>query len=84
MKSSNEILQEVDRIVIVFVEGNPGRRDVDFAQPAAYQSGLAIPGRRGDQREWAFQASAKTLNEARARHEILTNLREKEFGCEQG
>src|SRR5918995_2743530 len=78
----NQVQEEADRIVVPFVQRDPGYRKFASPAPVREQSRLAETGRRGDDGQLASYALIQPLVEARTRHGIRTTTGHVELGLE--
>ena len=72
--SGDEVVEEDDQIIVALIQREPGVRMAAGRQPVAEQRGLAIAGRRGDERQWVLQTTVETLPYA-AKHQVPRSAR---------
>ncbi len=74
---------EMDRIIVAFVQRDPGEGSPAATDPFAKERGLAEAGRRGDERELAVKPCIQPFKQARARHQLWWDRGNMEFGCQE-
>ncbi len=92
LQCGNNIAQETGEIIVVLIEREPGRREVQLREPIAEQRGFAKASRSGDQGHSAGQARMQSLNQVWARNEagptpgrtVGARSGDIEFGLQQG
>ena len=83
-QGSGKCVHEEAQLIVVFVKGEPGGVAVTRLQPLDQQSGLAKPGRRGNQRDLAAEPGVQALEETGTGDQIAAAAWSIEFGLEQG
>jgi hypothetical protein len=82
LQRCDQIGKEPDRLIIPFVEGEPGKRYVCRVQPRTDQGSLAIACRGRHQRQFAIEPCIQMLDQSWARHYLGPGRRDIEF-CRQ-
>jgi len=83
-QSGDAVGPKTGRVVVVFVQRDPGDGPLGARGPFAQQRGLAKAGRRGDEGELAVQTRVQPLDQARARHQACPDRGNVEFGLQEG
>ena len=82
-----DVAPEAHLVIVARVQGEPSQRDRAAGwgrAPGTEQSGLAVAGRRRDERERAPQPCVQAVGQVRTRHQDRPRLRNGQLGRQEG
>ena len=83
LQRGSQVRPEARRVIVPFVQREPGDGPPAAGGPLAQQRGLAKAGRGGDEREFAVQARVQPLDQARTRDQLGPDGGDIQFGGKQ-
>ena len=80
----NQVGEEDNQVVVIFVEGQPGHGEGSLRRPGRHQGRLAVPHRRHDEGQVAIQLCLQPLDKRLALHQAAGRPWDIEFRAQQG
>ena len=80
LQSGNEVRPKTRRVVIAFVERQPGDRPLGSGDPFAHKRRLSKAGRRRDESQFAAQAFVQPLDQAGTEDNVVARRGDVKFG----
>ena len=84
LQGGDQVGQETDRVVVAFIQREPGGRSLATGDPFADQRSFTKASRGGNKGQLAIQPHVQSFGQAGARHQPWSDGGDIEFGFQEG